>query len=234
MTVSTTIDAGAGSELGKYLEDADGGTDPARAMLQAFAEGAHERTGFHAVQRCIRRADRRAGNSRNGYRPPPGTPGRARTRGSPSRSYAGHLLLGVLVLTAPPRQRAEQALVAVICQAYVAGVSTRRVDDLVKAMGIEGMSKSEVSGLAAETAWVVGLDGTVVPVDLATGQVDASIGVNGRPSPIAVPPPSRSRTSPPAAKRRRARGWAEAHPLASSFENNAMYETRSAADRAVR
>ncbi|MST34617.1 IS256 family transposase, partial [Acidimicrobiaceae bacterium USS-CC1] len=45
---------------------------------------------------------------------------------------------------------AEQALVAVICQAYVEGVSTRRVEDLVQAMGIEGISKSEVSRIAAE------------------------------------------------------------------------------------
>jgi transposase-like protein len=36
----------------------------------------------------------------------------------------------------------------VVCQAYVEGVSTRRVDDLVKAMGIDGMSKSQVSELA--------------------------------------------------------------------------------------
>jgi transposase-like protein len=49
-----------------------------------------------------------------------------------------------------PRRRAEQALMAVACQAYVEGVSTRRVDELVKAMAIEGMSKSEVSRLAAE------------------------------------------------------------------------------------
>ena len=49
-----------------------------------------------------------------------------------------------------PRRRAEQALVAVIAQAYVEGVSTRRVEDLVKAMGIEGISKSEVSRMAAE------------------------------------------------------------------------------------
>ena len=49
-----------------------------------------------------------------------------------------------------PRRRAEQALVAVICQAYVEGVSTRRVDDLVKAMGIEGISRSEVTRLAGE------------------------------------------------------------------------------------
>ena len=39
---------------------------------------------------------------------------------------------------------------AVVCQAYVEGVSTRRVDDLVKAMGIEGISKSEVSRMAEE------------------------------------------------------------------------------------
>jgi len=49
-----------------------------------------------------------------------------------------------------PRRRAEQALVAVIGQAYVEGVSTRRVDDLVRAMGIDGISKSEVSRMAAE------------------------------------------------------------------------------------
>lgn len=47
-----------------------------------------------------------------------------------------------------PRRRAEQALVSVVCQAYIEGVSTRRVDDLVKAMGIDGMSKSQVSELA--------------------------------------------------------------------------------------
>jgi len=36
-----------------------------------------------------------------------------------------------------------------VAQAYVEGVSTRRVDDLARALGIEGMSKSQVSGLAA-------------------------------------------------------------------------------------
>ena len=35
-----------------------------------------------------------------------------------------------------------------ICQAYVEGVSTRRVDDLVRSMGIDGMTKSQVSKLA--------------------------------------------------------------------------------------
>lgn len=46
-----------------------------------------------------------------------------------------------------PRRRAEQAMVAVVAQCYVEGVSTRRVDDVVKAMGIDGISKSQVSEL---------------------------------------------------------------------------------------
>jgi putative transposase len=46
-----------------------------------------------------------------------------------------------------PRRRAERALVAVVQEAYVHGVSTRRVDDLVQALGIVGISKSEVSRL---------------------------------------------------------------------------------------
>ena len=46
-----------------------------------------------------------------------------------------------------PRRRGERALVAVVQEAYVNGVSTRRVDDLVKALGINGVSKSQVSRL---------------------------------------------------------------------------------------
>jgi transposase-like protein len=46
-----------------------------------------------------------------------------------------------------PRKRAEQALVAVVREAYVQGVSTRRVDELVKALGLDGISKSQVSRL---------------------------------------------------------------------------------------
>jgi transposase-like protein len=49
-----------------------------------------------------------------------------------------------------PRRRAERALVAVIQEAYVKGVSTRKVDDLVRAMGASGISKSEVSRLVGE------------------------------------------------------------------------------------
>src|ERR1700712_217471 len=43
-----------------------------------------------------------------------------------------------------PRKTAEKALVAVIQEAWIAGVSTRRVDDLVQAMGLSGISKSSV------------------------------------------------------------------------------------------
>src|SRR5947207_10448722 len=46
-----------------------------------------------------------------------------------------------------PRRMAEKALAAVIQEAYVHGVSTRSVDDLVKAMGMTGISKSQVSRL---------------------------------------------------------------------------------------
>lgn len=48
-----------------------------------------------------------------------------------------------------PRRRTERALLAVVQEAYVSGVSTRRVDDLVRALGIEGMSRSEVSRICA-------------------------------------------------------------------------------------
>ena len=49
-----------------------------------------------------------------------------------------------------PRRTAEKALVAVIQEAYIQGISTRSVDDLVKAMGMTGISKSQVSRLCEE------------------------------------------------------------------------------------
>lgn len=54
-----------------------------------------------------------------------------------------------------PRRRAERALSAVVQEAYIHGVSTRKVDELVKALGMEGISKSQVSILCEE------LDGEV-------------------------------------------------------------------------
>ncbi len=49
-----------------------------------------------------------------------------------------------------PRRMAEKALTAVIQEAYVQGISTRSVDELVKAMGMSGISKSQVSRLCEE------------------------------------------------------------------------------------
>jgi transposase-like protein len=54
-----------------------------------------------------------------------------------------------------PRRRSERALLSVVQQAYVEGVSTRRVDDLVKALGCEGISKSQVSRICQELDSVV-------------------------------------------------------------------------------
>ena len=73
---------------------------------------------------------------RNGYRPRPwdtrvGTLG-LRIPKLREGSYFPSLL--------EPRRRSERALLAVVQQAYVEGVSTRRVDDLVKALGCDGIS----------------------------------------------------------------------------------------------
>ena len=150
MNVPTTIDAAAW--LGKYLEGADGDTDLARAMLGAFAEALMSAQASMQCGAAYGERSPERENSRNGYRLRPWDT-RAGTielaipklrRGT----YSPEFLL-------QPRRRAEQALVAVVCQAYVEGVSTRRVDDLVKAMGIDGISKSEVSRMAAELDTVV-------------------------------------------------------------------------------
>ena len=54
-----------------------------------------------------------------------------------------------------PRRRSERALLAVVQQAYVEGVSTRKVDALVKSLGCEGISKSQVSRICQELDQVV-------------------------------------------------------------------------------
>ena len=55
-----------------------------------------------------------------------------------------------------PRRMAEKALTAVIQEAYVQGISTRSVDELVKAMGMTGISKSQVSRLCEEIDGKIG------------------------------------------------------------------------------
>jgi hypothetical protein len=51
-----------------------------------------------------------------------------------------------------PRRMGDKALTAVIQEAYVQGISTRSVDELVKAVGMDGISKSQVSRLCIEIA----------------------------------------------------------------------------------
>jgi transposase-like protein len=54
-----------------------------------------------------------------------------------------------------PRKRWEKAFVSVVCEAYIHGVSTRKVEDLVEAMGAKGMSRTTVSRMVAELEEVV-------------------------------------------------------------------------------
>jgi len=97
-----------------------------------------------------------------------------------------------------PRRMAEKALAAVIQEAYVQGVSTRSVDELVKAMGMTGISKSQVSRLCGEIDDKIGsflnrplegdwpylwLDATYVKVRqdgrIVSVAVIVAVGVNG-------------------------------------------------------
>jgi putative transposase len=145
MTVPSTVDAAAW--LRNHLEGEHGDSDLARAMLQSFAEALMSAEASMLCQAAYgERSDERV-NSRNGY-----------------RDRRWDTRVGTIDLAVPKlregsyfpawllthRRRAEQALASVVAQAYVEGVSTRRVDDLVEAMGIAGISKSEVSRLAAE------------------------------------------------------------------------------------
>ena len=129
----------------------DGDVDFLREALRVLVEGIMDaevssRIGAEYGERCPERV-----TQRNGY-----------------RSRAWDTRVGTMDLHIPklregscfpsllePRRRSERALLAVIQQAYVEGVSTRRVDDLVKALGCEGISKSQVSRICQELDVVV-------------------------------------------------------------------------------
>jgi putative transposase len=124
---------------------ADGGEDLLREMLTVFAQ-----TLMHAevdtqcgAAYATRSPERR--NRRNGYRER-----RWDTR-------AGTIPLAIPKLREGSyfpewlldrRRRAEQALISVVAESYVLGVSTRRVEQLVQSMGLTGISKSQVSEMA--------------------------------------------------------------------------------------
>jgi putative transposase len=120
--------------------------DLVREMLAFAADRlmAVEVDGLTGAPAGARSADRL--NHRNGYR----------DRGWDTR--AGRIDLAIPKLRKgsyfpaflEPRRTAEKALTAVIQEAYVHGISTRSVDDLVKAMGGTGISKSQVSRLCEE------------------------------------------------------------------------------------
>ena len=91
-------------------------------------------------------------NSRNGYRERPWDT-RVGTIGLQIPKLRQGSYFPVWLLE--PRRRAEKALTAVVAEAYLLGVSTRKVEDLVQTLGIEKLSKSQVSQLAKELDGVV-------------------------------------------------------------------------------
>jgi putative transposase len=129
--------------LRKQLEQAS--PDLLRAMVQDFAEAL---MGAEADALCGAPFGERSParvNIRNGYRERPwdtrvGTIELAIPKLRQGSYFPDWLL--------QPRRRAEQAFVSVIADAYLAGVSTRRVEKLVQQLGVERMSKSQVSRLA--------------------------------------------------------------------------------------
>src|ERR671929_1000123 len=85
-------------------------------------------------------------NHRNGYRERPWETRAGRIELAIPKLRKGSYFPSFL----EPRRTAEKALSAVIQEAYVQGISTRSVDDLVKAMGMSGISKSQVSRLCTK------------------------------------------------------------------------------------
>ena len=80
---------------------------------------------------------------RNGYRPRPWETRVGEIELLIPRTRQGSYFPSFL----EPRRRSEQAIVAVVLEAYVNGVSTRKVDRLVEQLGIEGMTKDRVSAM---------------------------------------------------------------------------------------
>ena len=85
-------------------------------------------------------------NQRNGYRTRPWHTGAGTVPVAIPKLRKGSYFPSFL----EPRRAADKALIAVIQEAYVQGVSTRSVDDLVRAMGMTGISKSQVSRLCED------------------------------------------------------------------------------------
>jgi len=131
------------SWLRKRLEEAD--PDLLREMVSSFVHmlmsaEADALCGASYGERSEARINRRNGYREREFDTRVGTMGLAIPK-LRAGSYFPEWLL-------EPRRRAERALVAVITECYVSGVSTRRVDNLVQTLGIKGISKSQVSEMA--------------------------------------------------------------------------------------
>src|SRR3954467_2291080 len=130
------------AELLQKAGDGDFLRTVAEAALQLLMESDVE--GLIGAGRYERSAERL--NYRNGYRErapdPPLRTLQLRVPKSRQGSYFPPFL--------EPRKVSEKALVAVIQEAWIGGVSTRRGDDLVQAMGLSGISKSTVSKLCKD------------------------------------------------------------------------------------
>jgi putative transposase len=128
----------------KAIEEGDG--DFLREAVHLLAQGVMEAevTELTGVPKGERAPDRRL-TSRNGYRDRRWDTRAGTIELSIPRVRDGSYFPSLL----EPRRRAERALLAVVQEAYVLGVSTRRVDDLVQSLGITGISRSEVSRICA-------------------------------------------------------------------------------------
>ena len=128
----------------KAIEDGDG--DFLREAIHLLAQGVMEAevTELTGVPKGERAPDRRL-TSRNGYRERRWDTRAGTIELAIPRVRDGSYFPSLL----EPRRRAERALLAVVQEAYVLGVSTRRVDDLVQSLGITGMGRSEVSRICA-------------------------------------------------------------------------------------
>jgi hypothetical protein len=124
-------------------------SDDADSLRELIQDAAQRRMDIEVAAVCgavhgERSPDRE--NQRNGYRPRQWD-----TRAGTIGLNIPKLRKGSYFPTfLEPRRTAEKALMAVIQEAYIQGVSTRAVDDLVRAMGLSGTSKSQVSRLCEE------------------------------------------------------------------------------------
>jgi putative transposase len=135
-------------ELYELLRKADGADvdflrEGVRTLAQALMEV--EVTAQVGAERGERAPERRV-THRNGYRSREWDTRVGTVELQVPKLRAGSFFPSIL----EPRRRAERALASVVMACYVEGVSTRRVDEVARAMGIEGISKSQVSRICQE------------------------------------------------------------------------------------